>query len=72
MKKKHKNAKDELRREYPPALIRAGVRGKYAARCNEGTNLVLIAPDVADAFPTEGAVNDALRMLLKIAKRSAG
>ena len=69
-----KNAKppadDELRDEYEPSLIREGVRGKYAARYRAGTNLVLLAPDVAAAFPNADAVNGALRMLMKVAKSS--
>jgi hypothetical protein len=57
--------KDELRREYPPDLIKSGVRGKYAKRVRkEGTNVVLIDPDLIDAFPNAKAVNDALRELL--------
>lgn len=71
---KKKNTKtppdDELRDEYEPALIRKGVRGKYAARYREGTNLVLLAPDVAAAFPDADAVNGALRMLMEVAKSS--
>ena len=56
--------KDELRREYPPDLIKSGVRGKYAKRMRkEGTNVVLIDPDLMDAFPNAKAVNDALREL---------
>ena len=58
---------DDLRDEYDPALIRKGVRGKYATRYREGTNLVLLAPDVALSFPTADAVNDALRLLIKVA-----
>ena len=42
-----------------------GVRGKYAARFAEGTNLVLLAPDVAAEFPTATAVNKALREVIK-------
>ena len=42
-----------------------GVRGKYAARYAEGTNIVLLEPDVADAFPTARAVNEALRKVLE-------
>ena len=38
-----------------------GVRGKYAARYAQGTNVVVLDPDVAEAFPTPKAVNDALR-----------
>ncbi len=57
--------KDELRREYPPDLIESGVRGKYAKRVRkEGTNAVVIDPDLAAAFPNARAVNDALRELL--------
>jgi len=40
-----------------------GVRGKYAARMAEGTNIVVIAPDLAKLFPTSEAVNKALRDL---------
>jgi len=42
-----------------------GVRGKYAARFAEGTNLVLLAPDVAAVFPTATAVNRALRAVIR-------
>lgn len=63
---------NDLRDEYDPALIRSGVRGKYAKRYQEGTNLVLLAPDVAKAFPDAQAVNDALRLLMNIAKQSTG
>jgi len=59
---------DELRPEYDEAMIRGGVRGKYAARYRAGTNLVLLAPDVAVAFPDARAVNEALRLLMKVAK----
>jgi len=45
--------KDELRHEYPPYLIKSGVRGKYAKRVRkEGTNVVVIDPDLAVAFRT--------------------
>jgi soluble cytochrome b562 len=43
-----------------------GVRGKYAARYREGTNVVVLDPDIADAFPNAGAVNRALRALLTV------
>jgi hypothetical protein len=45
-----------------------GVRGKYAKAFLEGTNLVVLDPDVAEMFPTSTAVNDALRALAKIAR----
>jgi hypothetical protein len=46
-----------------------GVRGKHARRYAEGTNVVLLASDVAAAFPDADAVNEALRALVKIARR---
>jgi hypothetical protein len=46
-----------------------GVRGKYAKRFKEGTNIVLLAPEVAEIFPDSAAVNDALMALVQIAKR---
>ena len=70
-KKADANGQDDLRPEYDVSLIRSGVRGKHAARYRSGTNLVLLAPDVAEAFPDAQAVNDALRLLLKVAKKSA-
>jgi hypothetical protein len=46
-----------------------GVRGKYAQRFREGTNIVVLAPEVAEMFPDSAAVNDALKALVRIAKR---
>ncbi len=46
-----------------------GIRGKYAKRYAEGTNVVIIEPDVAQYFPDHEAVNEALRRLTKIIKR---
>lgn len=62
---------DDLRPEYPPELIRSGVRGKYAKQFREGSNVVLIDPDLIDAFPNTKAVNDALRRLLAKREGSA-
>ena len=60
---------DELRPEYDlPHLLKDGVRGKYAERYKAGTNLVLLAPDVARAFPNDEAVNEALRLVIQLAK----
>jgi hypothetical protein len=71
MKRKSSSAsRDELRPEYDAALIRSGVRGKCAARYRRGSKVVVIAPDVAGAFPDAIAVNEALRMLVGVAKRS--
>lgn len=61
---------DELREEYDENALKNGVRGKYAQRLASGSNVVRLAPDVAAAFPTEEAVNEALRLLLETAKRS--
>jgi hypothetical protein len=47
-----------------------GVRGKYAKRYAEGTNLVLLEPDVAKEFPDAAAVNEALRHFLREKKKS--
>jgi hypothetical protein len=59
--------KDELRPEYDmKSLLKGGVRGKYAARYHAGTNLVLLEPEVAKAFPNEKAVNDALKLVMKL------
>jgi len=64
-----KNKEDELRPEYDlTELLKHAVRGKYADRYKAGTNLVLLAPDVARAFPDEQAVNDALRLVMQLAK----
>ena len=61
-------AEDELRPEYDLSQLQGGARGKYAQRYRQGTNLVLLDPDVADAFPTEDSVNEALRLLMRIAE----
>ena len=58
----------EMREEYD---FSGGVRGKYAARYAEGTNIVRLDPDVAKVFPDSAAVNDALRALVKIIKESS-
>lgn len=66
MKKKTETA-DELRPEYDlKTLLKSGTRGKYAERYRAGTNLVLLEPDVAKAFPNEKAVNDALKLVMKL------
>jgi len=70
MKTKSKDEKvDELRQEYDlAALLKKGVQGKYAKRYEQGTNLVLLSPDVAWDFPTDEAVNDALRLVIQLKK----
>ena len=61
---------DTLRDEYPEDLIKSGVRGKYAKKYREGTNIVLIDPDLHGIFPDSEAVNRALRDYLST-KRTA-
>lgn len=48
-----------------------GIRGKYAKRYAEGTNVVVIDPDVAEYFSDHDSVNEALRSLLPIVKKHA-
>jgi len=67
MKKKAatKTKRDRLRRSYDLSKWKNGLRGKYIARFQAGTNLVLLSPDVAKHFPDEQAVNTALRSLIR-------
>ncbi len=68
-----KKAKSEdLRPEYRREDLGQGVRGKYLEAFRAGTNLVLLNPEVAKAFPTEESVNEALRSLIDVAQRSVG
>lgn len=63
---------DELRPEYDFDFSK-GERGRYAARLRaEGSNLVLLEPDVAQAFPDAASVNAALRSVVQFAELSAG
>lgn len=62
---------DDLRPEYDPDLIKSGVRGKYTARYRQGTNVVLIEPDLHELFPSSEAVNRALRDYVEQQKRGA-
>ncbi len=59
-----RNSDDEIRAEYDFSAMKGGVRGKYAARLKAATNLVLLDPEVAAAFPSDAAVNEALRGVL--------
>ena len=65
MKKGKRTGPNELLPEYDFSSMKGGVRGKYAARLKKGSNLVLLDPDVASAFPTDAAANEALRAVLK-------
>ncbi len=65
--KKKTELNDELRPEYDlKILLKSGVRGKYAESYRAGTNLVLLEPEVAKAFPNEKAVNEALKLVMKL------
>ena len=63
---------EELRPVYNLEDLGPGVRGKYFESYQKGTNLVLLSPDVAKAFPTEESVNNALRALINLAQKSIG
>jgi len=58
-------AEDEMRPEYD---LRGGVRGKYYKQYTEGTNVVVLESDVAAVFRDSASVNQALRVLIKVAK----
>ncbi|HEY0554177.1 MAG TPA: hypothetical protein VGG20_07910 [Thermoanaerobaculia bacterium] len=70
MKKADPSSEVGLRPEYRREDLGKGVRGKYYKAYSEGTNLILLSPDVAAVFPTADAVNEALRSLVKIAQAS--
>jgi hypothetical protein len=52
--------------------MKGGIRGKYVARLRKGSNLVLLEPEVAAAFPSAEAVNEALRGVLNTARAVRG
>jgi hypothetical protein len=64
-------AKDEMRPEYRREDLGKGVRGKYFERVSKGSNLVLLNDEVAKAFPTAEAVNEALLGLLALTEQTA-
>ncbi len=70
MASKKASSKDngEMRKEYTLSQLKNPVRGKYYGRALAVTNVVLLDPDVVEAFPDAKAVNDALRALLKVAR----
>ena len=71
MKKENKTPKDELRPEYKRSDFPGGlVRGKYTARIKEASNIIVLRPEVAEAFPNEEAVNRALLSLINIAHKT--
>ena len=68
-KDKTESLEDEMRPEYDLSQLEGRVRGKYVERYRTGTNLVLLESDVQAAFPSAEAVNEALRLLMKVARR---
>ena len=69
--KKADTASDALRSEYRREDFGPMERGKYATRVWESSNVVVLDPEIARAFPNSRAVNDALRGLLALARTSA-
>jgi len=67
MNRKPKPKTDEMRSEYD---FSQGVRGKHFQQYMQSSNVVILEPDVATTFPNAEAVNDALRGLMRVAKRS--
>jgi hypothetical protein len=65
-----KDKTDDMRPEYRREDLGPGVRGKYLESSRRASNLVLLSLDVAQAFPTEEAVNNALRSLIDLARRA--
>ena len=64
MNKANRSVDDDLSPEYDFTAMKGGVRGKYVARLRKGSNLVLLDPEMAAAFPSAEAVNEALRGVL--------
>ena len=69
MRKTAKKKQDDMLPEYD---FLGGVRGKYAKRHSEGTNMIVLEPDLARAFPDSNSVNAALRLFVDVARRSRG
>ncbi|HNX74828.1 MAG TPA: hypothetical protein PKM56_03950 [Candidatus Rifleibacterium sp.] len=68
MKKAQKKTEDiEMREEYD---FSGGVRGKYAKRYAEGSNVIVLDPELAEMFPDSKAVNEALKYLAKLVRQT--
>ena len=68
MPKQNKRDDYELQDEYDLSKMSIVAKGRYAPERRVGKNVVLLAPDVAQAFPSDEAVNEALRLVLRIAE----
>ncbi len=66
-----KNSEDELRSEYSLGDLGKPVRGKHHDSYKEGSNVVVIEPDLATLFPNSDAVNEALRQYAASIKKTA-
>jgi hypothetical protein len=66
MKKARRERRSDMRREYD---FRKGIRGKYAKRYAEGSNIVVLSPDIAKVFRTSESVNEALRTLVRVGRK---
>lgn len=66
MKKARRERQAEMLPQYD---FSKGIRGKYAKRYAEGTNVVVLSPDVAKVFPTSESVNEALRTLVRVGRK---
>ncbi len=72
MKTAKKTKKGELRTEYKRSDFSGSmVRGKYVKRLRESSNIIVLKPEVAEAFPNEEAINTALRSLIKLAQTTS-
>jgi hypothetical protein len=71
MRKASRKAADQLREEYRRSDFGTLVRGKHSRRAANGTNVVVLDPQVARAFPDDRAVNTALRRVLRARKAAA-
>lgn len=69
-KEKYMKKNDDLRPEYSREDLSKGVRGKFLNSYNKGTNLVLLNPEIAKAFSSSEAVNEALSNLLQLTKQT--
>ena len=69
MKKKTIKTDPDMLAEYD---FSQGIRGKYVERFAEGSNVVILSPEIAEIFPDSESVNQALRLLVDIAGKTAG
>ena len=68
MQKQNDPSDYELRGEYDLSRMTIVPKGRFAPGRRAGKNVVLLAPDVVEAFPTDEAVNEALRLVLQMTK----